>query len=394
MSIRAPDQRSKKLIVEANGEGLTFAVIAAGGSGSRYGGGVPKQFISINGRSPLRRSIELFLSVGRVDKVICIIPRGSEIEYQRTCCGLDSHKLLEPVIGGDSRSESVRIALAAIKKHSPEYVLIHDAVRCFCPADVVENVIDALEGGATAVVPAIPPTDSVRLHCLGIDRDIIRVIQTPQGFRYDVISRLHEKYKEHKFNDDASLCDADNIEVKMIDGHISNRKITYNSDVSSHLQRVGFGYDAHRFSKNSTRKLRLMGIDIADHPGLDGVSDADVGIHSVVDAILGALGRGSIGEHFQPDSDKWSEADSRIFLEYCRDLLTDCHSEIINIDTTIVCESPSIAAHSGKMKAEIARCLGVGEDAINVKGKTTEGMGFEGRKEGISAYSVASIVVV
>ncbi|MDR1609289.1 MAG: 2-C-methyl-D-erythritol 2,4-cyclodiphosphate synthase [Holosporales bacterium] len=374
------------------GRGEVFAIIAAAGVGARYGGSLPKQFVGIGGKPPLRRSIDLMMSNEDVDGIVCAIPCGFEWAYESTCGDIKDPKLLHPVVGGASRGESVRLALDAIKECSPKYVLVHDAVRCYCSQKIVTSVVDSLKNGESAVVPAIRPVDSLMLRGSSIDRNEVHIVQTPQGFKYDVLCLLYEKYKTVELSDEASLCGLDDIRIHVVDGDVANKKLTYKSDVGEcTTQRVGFGYDAHRFSCDGNRTLRLMGIEIPDHPGLDGISDADVGIHSVVDAILGPLGEGSIGEHFPINDSAWVGVDSGVFLEHCRKRLIRFNSEIVNIDTTIVCESPNIAAYAKAMKAAIARCLLIDESAINVKGKTTEGMGFEGRREGISAYSVAMI---
>ncbi|MDR2458634.1 MAG: 2-C-methyl-D-erythritol 2,4-cyclodiphosphate synthase [Holosporales bacterium] len=386
MSSTSKSQNSRR------GRGNIFAIVAAAGIGSRYGGRLPKQFVSIGGKSPLRRSVELLVSIEDIDGVVCVIPGGFEWAYESVCGDIESLRLLTPVVGGASRGASIKLALDAIKEHSPEYVLVHDAVRSYCPLNVVVSVIDALRHGKSAVVPAIRPVDSLMLRGGSIDRNEVHIVQTPQGFEYDMLFSLYEKYETCEFSDDASLCCRDGIHVHIVDGSVANRKVTYKSDVMrGAMQRVGFGYDAHKFSVDKSRKLRLMGIEILDHPGLCGVSDADVGIHSVVDAILGALGHGSIGEHFPADDPSWRDADSRIFLEHCRKYLDSSNADVIRIDTTIVCESPNIAIYASAMQAEIARYLLIDSTSVNVKGKTTEGMGFEGRREGISAYSVATI---
>ncbi|MDR1365133.1 MAG: 2-C-methyl-D-erythritol 2,4-cyclodiphosphate synthase [Holosporales bacterium] len=377
------------------GRGKVIAIVAAAGSGSRYGSALPKQFVSVGGKSPLKRSVELLASVEEVDRIVCVIPDGFEAIYEVARCSAEQGKLLKPVAGGRSRGESVRLALEAIAEHSPEYVLVHDAARCFCPQTVVANVVSALISGESAVVPAVEPVDSMRLQGCSVNRGLLRAVQTPQGFRYNVLRALHEKYKDFELSDDATLCDIDNIPVCIVSGDAANKKLTHKNDAGyAATHRVGFGYDAHRFSRDPSRKLRLMGIEIPGHRGLEGVSDADAGIHSIVDAILGALGRGSIGEHFPESAPAHQGADSRIFLKYCRELMVNCNADVVNIDATIVCESPNIATYAAAMKSEIAKGLLMDDRAVNVKGKTTEGMGFEGRREGISAYSVVTLRII
>jgi 2-C-methyl-D-erythritol 4-phosphate cytidylyltransferase/2-C-methyl-D-erythritol 2,4-cyclodiphosphate synthase len=368
-----------------------WLVIAAAGSGRRYGDGVPKQFCTIGGASPIRRSVELFLNLDCIGGVICVIPPSCMEGYELALAGVGDARLAHPVIGGATRGASVWKGLQAIAIYEPQFVLIHDAARCFCSMDVIQNVIEAIRHGAEAVVPAIPPVDAVRAGRSVLKSDV-RLVQTPQGFCFRTIYELYEKYHGREFDDDASLCDMDGVDVTIVDGDRRNVKLTYSSDVPWTF-RTGFGFDVHKFARDPNKKLRLMGMEIQSQPGLEGVSDADVGIHSLVDAILGALGAGSIGEHFPPTDVRFKDADSTVFLTYCRDLLRQTNAQIVNIDATIVCESPQIAPYAPEMKRIIADCLWIMEAAVNIKGKTTEGLGFEGRGEGISAYSTVMIMV-
>lgn len=368
-----------------------FVIIAAAGSSQRFGGAIPKQFSVVNGVSPVRKTVDLFLECHFISGIVCVIPDGYIGTYTRLVSDVIDDRLLPPVLGGDSRSASVKAGLAAIASHDPDYVLIHDAARCFCPRSVVERVCSKLLSGSTAVVPTIPVTDSVRFNKIGVDRDKVELSQTPQGFNYKTISGLYDSCEGQIFTDDVSLCDQAGIAVDSVAGDITNKKITFKSDVEKVIYRTGFGYDAHRFSSDIDRPLVLMGQIIDEGRGLEGVSDADVGIHSVVDAILGALCLGSIGEHFPESDPKNKGIDSKKFLKYCRGLLDENSAEIVNIDTTIVCEEPKISKYSDSMRRTISGCLGISPSVVNIKGKTTEGMGFEGRREGISASTVVML---
>ncbi|MDR3224226.1 MAG: 2-C-methyl-D-erythritol 2,4-cyclodiphosphate synthase [Holosporales bacterium] len=370
-----------------------FVVIAASGVGSRFVSALPKQFCLVRGVQPVRRSVDLFLSCDYIDGVVVVIPDGFQEIYKKSVAGINDSRLLASVVGGTTRKESVFTGLRAIREHSPDSVLIHDAVRCFCDPEIVGNVVGPLLAGEIAVIPAMVPVDSVRILGQQVDRNKISLIQTPQGFHFDTIYNLHEKYKDVEVGDDAALCDLGGIVVKIVSGSPTNKKITYRSDIDMRIIKIGLGYDAHRFSNDPNRELFLMGKKIDGYIGLDGVSDADVGIHSLVDAILGALCCGSIGERFDPTDSKWIGTDSKFFLDHCRRLLLDKKASIVNTDTTIVCEKPNIAAYSSEMKEIVAMCLGIDSSVINIKGKTTERMGFEGRCEGISAYSIATVSV-
>ena len=371
-----------------------FAIIVAAGYGQRFGGELPKQFCSISGFVPLEQSIKLFLSCEFISGVICVIPAGYLDTYSDLVTDISDSRLLSPVFGGDTRQKSVSCALEAIAEHHPDYVMIHDASRCYCSHSLLTRIYERIRLGLDAVVPVIPPVDSVRYDDIGVSRERIKLVQTPQAFRFDMIRRLHKKYADELVTDDASLCDLDGVKVDVVEGDRSNIKITYKSDIVFTTYRTGYGYDAHRFSNDPKRELYLMGVKIGEYRGLEGISDADVGIHSLVDAILGALCLGSIGEHFPAHDVSNNGIRSIIFLEHCKKFLEKAHAEIVNIDTTIVCEEPKISEYASDMKKIIADCLKIEHSIINIKGKTTEGMGFEGRKEGISATSLVTIRII
>jgi len=371
-----------------------FAVIVAAGCGQRFGGGLPKQFCSIGGVVPLVRSIKLFLECEFISGVICVIPSGYMDVYSDLVIGIADTRLLPPVFGGDTRQKSVSCGLEAIAEHRPSYVMIHDASRCYCSCALLSRIYERISLGYEAVVPVISPVDSVRYADTAVSRDHVKLVQTPQAFRFETIRRLHKEYADRLVTDDASLCDLGGISVDTVEGDKNNIKLTYRTDIVSTTSRTGYGYDAHRFSDDPKRELYLMGVKIEGCRGLEGISDADVGIHSLVDAILGALCLGSIGEHFPEYVSKNKDARSSVFLEHCRMLLAQANADIVNIDTTIVCEEPRISSYADNMKKVIADCLKVETSLINIKGKTTEGMGFEGRREGISATSLITIRII
>ncbi|MBQ2173721.1 MAG: 2-C-methyl-D-erythritol 2,4-cyclodiphosphate synthase [Alphaproteobacteria bacterium] len=372
----------------------TFAIIVAAGYGQRFGGKFPKQFCPIGGFVPLEQSIELFLSCEFISGVICVIPAGYLNVYIELVAGISDVRLLLPVFGGNTRQKSVSCGLDAIAEHNPDYVMVHDASRCYCRRALLSRIHERIRLGSEAVIPVISPVDSVRYDDIGVSRDRIKLVQTPQAFKYDTIRRLHKKYADKMVTDDASLCDIDGVKVDAIEGDRSNIKLTYKSDIAFATYRTGHGYDAHRFSSAPKRELYLMGVKIEGYSGLEGISDADVGVHSLVDAILGALCLGSIGDHFPEHDPKNKGVCSLIFLEHCREFLTQASADIVNIDTTIVCEEPRVSGYSENMKKVIADCLKIDRSIINIKGKTNEGMGFEGRREGISATSLVTIRII
>ena len=343
---------------------------------------------------PLEQSIKLFLSCEFISGVICVIPAGYLDTYSDLVTDISDSRLLPPVFGGDTRQKSVSGGLEAIAEHHPDYVMIHDASRCYCPYAILSRIHERIKLGSEAVIPVISPVDSVRYDKIGVSRDRVKLVQTPQAFRYDTIRRLHKKYADTVVTDDASLCDLEGVKIDVVKGDRSNIKITYKSDIVFTTYRTGYGYDAHRFSDDPKRELYLMGIKIEGCSGLEGISDADVGIHSLVDAILGALCLGSIGEYFPAHDASNQGVRSIIFLEHCQKFLEKTRAEIVNIDTTIVCEEPKISEYASDMKQIIADCLKIDHSIINIKGKTTEGMGFEGRREGISATSLVTIRMI
>ena len=365
-----------------------FAIIPAAGRGGRFCSDSPKQFLRFAGISPVESVVSTFLSVAEISAVCCVVPERFLSVYSKLFGGY-GERLFPPVAGGRTRKGSVKKCLEAVSRFSPDYVLIHDAARPNLTKQLVEDVIVALQSGAKAVVPGVVPVDSVRFCGKSVDRSKICLIQTPQGFDFQTIFTLHQKYEDLEVSDDAALCDLENIDVKVIKGDPQNMKITYRTDIKKFKIKTGFGIDVHAFT--DSRKLFLMGVEIEDHLGLEGISDADVGIHSLVDAILGALGLGSIGEHFPPSDAKFKNCDSKKFLDYCTELLEKHNSEIVNCDITIVCETPKISEYAEKMKQVVAKHLRIFPRDINIKGKTTEGLGFTGRKEGIAVYSMVTI---
>ena len=382
--------RSRSL-KQDRGNPQVFVIIVAAGKGTRFGGRVPKQFCDMGGFVPVCRAVDLFLSLSFVSGVVCVISEACKRMYSDFVHDIKDGRLFPSVVGGLTRQKSVRNGLLAMRQQPPEYVLIHDACRCYCSTEVVERVYCALLDGAEAVVPTIAPVDSVRYDSKSVNRGKVELVQTPQGFLYKTIAELHDRYSSEEFADDASLCDRAGVKVVTVSGSIENKKVTYRSDIQSMIYRTGCGYDAHKFSDDPNRKLYIMGQKIDGYPGLAGVSDADVGMHSLVDAILGALCLGSIGEHFPENDSQNRNVCSRFFLEHCRELLVMHRTSVVNIDTTIICEKPKISDYSENMKEIVARCLHIEPSIINIKGKTTEGMGFEGRREGISAISVVTL---
>ncbi len=280
--------------------------------------------------------------------------------------------------GGDSRQESVFKGLEALATRNPDYVIIHDAARPYCSEDLINRIIEKLLAGHEAVVPCVAPVDSVIVEGSYTDRNTISLVQTPQGFKFSTIYHLHQKHKNESFSDDASIYQAENKQITLIAGERQNTKITYREDIMMNSFKIGLGFDSHNFSDDISRKLILGGISIPNHKGLVGVSDADVVIHSLIDAILGAIGAGSIGEHFKEDDPKSQNANSLDFLATTNNLMLSKGFIISNIDITVICDTPKISDYSNLIKDKLSSILQIDPCSINIKGKTTEGTSTTG----------------
>lgn len=350
----------------------TCVVIVAAGMGSRYDPSCllpPKQFLFLG------NVISKFLSIDSIVNIVCVVPE----KYLEQLKSDNKLNKVSFVSGGGNRQESVFLGLSNVSNPSTRYVLIHDAARPYVSVSLIKNIIEKLRHNAIAVIPAVIPVDSVRILNFGVvNRNDVYLVQTPQGFLFDVIYDLHKKHRGANLSDDASLCDLEGITVNIINGEVSNKKITYQSDVLKNNFKIGFGFDSHDFSDDVHRKLKLCGVCIEEERGLVGVSDADVAIHSVVDAILGSLGEGSIGEHFPENEPSSYNADSMLFLENVRKMVYEKNFNISNLDITIVCDKVRIVNYRFEMQKNIANALGIDESFVNIKGKTTEGTSIRG----------------
>lgn len=303
---------------------------------------------------------------------------------------------VEVIIGGASRQESVRNALEALAADPPGLVLVHDAARPDLPAAVVERLLVAL-GDAPGAIPVLPIVDSLALadgdRMAGTaDREALRRVQTPQAFRYAAILRAHRDWPgAANAGDDAQVLRAAGYGVALVTGDERLRKLTFAGDFAATTPavRVGMGYDVHRLVPGE--ELWLGGILIPHGKGLSGHSDADVALHALVDAILGAIGAGDIGTHFPPSDARWKGAASSVFVRHAAALARDAGYEIAHVDCTLICEAPKIGPHREAMRARIAELLAVAPAAVSIKATTTEGLGFAGRGEGIAAQAVATL---
>lgn len=371
----------------------TAAVIVAAGEGLRAGQPLPKQFALWRGKPVLRHSAELLAEAG-VAPIIVAIPQGADDVAKAALAGIAGIRL---ITGGATRQLSVRLGLEALAADAPEHVLIHDAARPIIPREVLARLSDAL-AVHPAAIPVLPVVDSLTgldpagLMGIAADRSALRRVQTPQAFRFEDILAAHRGWQgEADAGDDAQVAQAAGLSVALIDGDERLHKLTYASDFAPALPaiRVGTGYDVHRLAVQE--ELWLCGIKIEHSHGLAGHSDADVAIHALVDALLGAIGEGDIGSHFPPSDPQWRGASSDRFLSHAAELVRAAGYAPGNIDVTIICEAPRITPHREAMRARLAQLLDVDLSQVSVKATTTEKLGFTGRSEGIAAQAVVTV---
>ncbi len=369
--------------------GQVVALIVAAGSGSRAGGEQPKQYRRIAGKALLAHAID-GLAHPRIQSVQVVIGAGQEASYAEA---VGNRALPAPIIGGATRRESVANGLAALG--DADIVLIHDAARPFLPATVVDRLLDALEGRDGAV-PALPVVDTLTTRAgAPVDRETLVRVQTPQAFRLSAIRAAHAAWTGGEPTDDAQMARAAGLDVVLVEGDPALDKLTYEADfaradASRLVPRTGTGFDVHAFGPGD--HVWLGGIRIPHDRGLRGHSDADVALHALTDALLGAIAAGDIGDHFPPTDPRWKGAPSSHFLEHARDLVSAAGGRVIHADVTIICEAPRIGPHRDAMRRLIADLLRLPETRISVKATTTERLGFTGRGEGIAAQAAATVL--
>ncbi len=374
------------------------AILLAAGSGSRFGGVVPKQYLSIGGKPVLRHAAEALLAEGQIAALQPVCAAGDESRLAEVLAGLP---LLPPIAGGATRADSVRAGLDALAARAPDIVLVHDAARPIVPTGTIAALLDAL-ARVPGAIPAQPVSDTLKAGADGlIARTVPRAglfrAQTPQGFRYPVLRAAHAAADAATATDDAELLERAGHAVALVAGSEHNIKITWPEDIArvniSPLMvcRVGTGFDVHRLVEG--RPLIVCGVTIRHTRGLDGHSDADVGIHALCDAIYGALGEGDIGAHFPPSEMKWLDADSAQFLVHAAARIAARGGRLVNADVTLIAERPKFRPHVETMRARLAELLGVELGRIGVKATTTEKLGFTGREEGIAAQAAVSILM-
>ncbi len=376
----------------------TAILIVSAGKGERLGGGLPKQYRELAGRSVLRRTLAAFS--GRRDCTVLVVTGADHDKaYAHATAGL---VLPPPVRGGASRQDSVRNGLEALVADAPDYVLIHDAARPLVTAALVDRVVAALEAGADAAIPMLAVADTLRRQNPDgswsiVPRDNAFRAQTPQGFRFEPILEAHRTFAAEAVTDDMALAERAGLTIVRVAGEDTNMKITTQDDMdhaerllAAHADfRTGHGLDAHRFTEGD--HVWLCGIQIPHDHGLEGHSDADAGLHALTDALLGAIGAGDIGQHFPPSDERWRGAASDKFLAHAASLVAEQGGQIAHCDVTLICERPKIGPYREAMRARIAEILGLEVGRVSVKATTTEGMGFTGRREGLAAQAVATV---
>ena len=376
------------------------ALILAAGQGSRAGTDIPKQFRQIGGKAVLTHSVDVFARHPAVGAVYLVIGAGQQ-ETVRTMIG--DGQVTAIIQGADSRRGSVRAGLEAIAATGgADRVLIHDAARPFLPPSMIDQLLAALEQ-APGAFPALPVADTLVKstdHMAGdiVDRSGLYRVQTPQAFHFESIIRAHRAWdSSREATDDAQMLREAGHDVLMIPGDERLEKLTYPQDFARaeaqlalcRTTRVGMGYDVHRLAADE--ELWLCGVQVPHDRGLAGHSDADVAIHAIVDALLGALSEGDIGSHFPPSDPQWRGAASSRFLEYVANRVTERGGRMEHIDVTIICEAPKIGPHRDAMRQRISEILAIPLERVSVKATTTERLGFAGRREGIAAQAVATI---
>ncbi|HRF09910.1 MAG TPA: bifunctional 2-C-methyl-D-erythritol 4-phosphate cytidylyltransferase/2-C-methyl-D-erythritol 2,4-cyclodiphosphate synthase [Xanthobacteraceae bacterium] len=380
------------------------ALVVAGGGGTRAGAGKAKQYRLLAGEPVLRRSLRLFTDHREIGAVQAVIRPEDQPDYE--ALSADLPKCLPAVAGGATRQASVHAGLESLSAAAPRFVLVHDAARPFTGSSLIDRAIAAVRTNAAAI-PAIAVTDTIkRVDAAGrivanVERSELRAVQTPQAFRFDELLAAHRKAAAEgrsDFTDDAALMEWNGASVMTFEGSTQNTKLTTADDFARAGAamasergdvRTGMGYDVHAFAPGD--HVTLGGIRIPYERALFGHSDADVLLHAMTDAILGAIGDGDIGHHFPPSDTQWRGADSSLFLKFAAERIRARGGIVAHLNGTLVCEAPKIGPHREAMRVRIAEICGIETGRVGVQATTNEGLGFIGRSEGIAAMAVATV---
>ncbi|TGP52651.1 bifunctional 2-C-methyl-D-erythritol 4-phosphate cytidylyltransferase/2-C-methyl-D-erythritol 2,4-cyclodiphosphate synthase [bacterium M00.F.Ca.ET.230.01.1.1] len=399
-------EASEKQAVGPSG-GIGVVIVAAG-RGARAGqADGPKQYQRIGGRAVIAHTLDMFLSHPMIGPVVVAI-HADDAELLQRSAAAHADRLIT-VIGGPSRQASVRLGLLALRDRAPAKVLVHDAVRPFVDAGLIDRTIEAI-GERQGALPALPVADTLKRESATgmIDETVSRAglhaAQTPQGFPFWPLLAAHEKAHhlgKAEFTDDAAIAEWAHIPVKIVPGSPDNVKLTWARDIALADQRLssaqrfpdirtGNGYDVHAFEPGD--HVTLCGVAIPYERKLSGHSDADVGLHALTDALLATCGAGDIGTHFPPSDLQWKGAASKIFVEHAAKLVRERGGRIANADITLICEAPRVGPHRAAMTEALSAMLGIAPERISIKATTNEKLGFVGRGEGIAAIATASVV--
>lgn len=404
MNENAPKLRTKNTIA--------YLVVAAG-RGSRAGEGLPKQYRFLGRRAVLSHTLSALYVSAPEALIQVVIHPDDQLLYNDCLLNLEPQartRIQSPVYGGATRQESVKLGLEALATQTPpDIVLIHDAARPFVDRDIVERAVKAAQTHSAAA-PGVALTDTVKqvndqlMVVATPERQFLRAVQTPQAFQFLMILEAHRKASDsHRdYTDDAMIAEFAGHSVHLFLGDIKNFKLTTPEDFVRAMEiinrqtyvnlpdiRIGQGYDVHAFEPGD--RVWLGGVEIAHAFKLAGHSDADVLMHAITDAILGAIAEGDIGAHFPPSDPRWKGAESKIFLAHACQRVRERGGIIAHLDATIICEVPKIGPHRDRIRHSLAALMALEVDRVAIKATTTEGLGFTGRKEGIAALAIATI---
>lgn len=389
-------------------------VVVAAGRGERAGDPQegPKQYRRIGGCPVLTETLHRLLRHDRLGEIVVVIHPDDESFYRCSIADLEGHARLRTVLGGSTRQISVLRGLEALEAAPPRHVLVHDAVRPFLDAALINRVLIALDEGAVAAVPALAVSDTLKVSDVDgivvrtVPRSGLYAVQTPQAFAFASIIASHRRAAQETatvFTDDASIAEWDGTAVRLVEGSATNVKLTTKEDIAladQYMRATGFrsfpdvrtgnGYDVHALIPGDG--VTLCNTFIPHDRSLTGHSDADVGYHALTDALLATCGAGDIGSHFPPSEPQWKGVDSRIFLDHAVQIVRGKGGLITHADVSLICEAPRIGPHREAMRAAMARDLGIELDRCSVKATTNEKIGFVGRGEGIAAIATATVI--
>lgn len=380
------------------------ALVVAGGAGTRAGPGIPKQYRRVLGEPVLRRSLRLFTDHRDIQVVQAVIRPEDAADFAEASAGLP--KCSKPAHGGATRQASVLAGLERLAPLGPRFVLVHDAARPFVTNSIIDRAIAAVRANGAAI-PAIAVTDTIKrvdnagIIVANVERGDLRAVQTPQAFLFEKLLTAHRRAAEKQlqdFTDDASIMEWAGEKVEVFDGDSLNSKLTNREDFERANAlaaqalgdiRTGSGYDVHAFTDGD--HVTLGGVQIPHSKKLSGHSDADVLLHAITDALLGAIGDGDIGHHFPPSNEKWKGSDSAVFAHFAAERIRQRGGIISHVNGTLICEAPKIGPYREAMRARIAEICGIEIDRVGVQATTNEGLGFIGRGEGIAAIATATV---